>query len=114
MKRLSFLILLVLMQGVSAADNVLNGQAFVELCQVSQEAASPSRQCEGYLTGMYEAYVAFNQWDLIANTLCLPAELNHKDMAKIAISHVKLIEGYQDKAANQLVLNALADAYPCQ
>ena len=114
MKCVGWLFLFLLIPGIALADNVLTGKSFTDMCEVSKETNVPSSECTSYIAGMYEAYEAFNQWELIADTLCMPTELNYKKMAMIATKQLQQIEAYEEKAANQMVLNALADAYPCK
>ncbi len=91
--------------------DVLTGSEFLTMCN-KQSDAYPAK-CTGYVAGIYEAYITFNSWELIADTLCLPETATTSSMVDVSVEHLQKQSDKQNANASNLILNALADAFPC-
>ena len=109
--------LLILLASIffPAQATVLNGQSFLEMCALeAEEGNMQPDNCTGYVLGIYEAYVTFNEWELIADTLCPPENTSTEQMTSSVIAYIKQQPEYEQKNASSMVLNAMADIYPCK
>ncbi|MEM7026776.1 MAG: hypothetical protein AAF410_00950 [Pseudomonadota bacterium] len=108
------IVLLFMAPGFLFAASIINNRTFIEMCNASKDKNLLSLECIVNITCIYESYIAFNDWDLIADTLIIAKEPESLMMAKTAAARLIQTDHYKDNAANQMVFNALADACPCE
>ncbi len=96
---------------VQARAAVLTGSDFLTMC--NKQSDTYPEKCIGYVAGIYEAYITFNSWELIADTLCLPDTATISSMVDVSVEQIQNQSDKQNVNASNLVLNALADSYTC-
>ena len=93
----------------------MTGNEFLAMCSSQPGQGKPvySDTCLGYVSGIYEAYVTFNKWELIADTLCPPETANIASMVGVSVVQLQKQAEKTNANASDLILNSLADAFPC-
>ena len=108
-----FFLLLVFNQANAA---FYSGEELLKICKVDSNSSKSFNEgeCKVYIEGIYDAYVSFNKWGLIADTLCLTDGVSSTELVRASTKYMEDQPEKMNEDASGLVLNALADAFPCK
>lgn len=71
-------------------------------------------RCQGFITALIQSYNQYiTRQHIQQNLFCLTANTNTNRLAKVLVNHLEQTAEIESKAAAELALDALGDAYPC-